>query len=166
MKTFRGSCGHSVVNPETTTMDDGDTILFRCPVCGEWMEPTARSRDGLADRASVQATMERLHPVESEAVAVMIEEILTSDGPVSIRTMAARSTAAGGSRSPGNSHGYNLCYTLKFQHHLDSTDMCELTVSEYDIYRWSNKMRELGYQLVHAAWTPGNDRKDISAGVY
>lgn len=166
MKTFRGSCGHSVVNPETTTMDDGDTILFRCPVCGVWMEPTARSRAGLADRASVQATMERLHPVESEAVAKMIEEILTDDSPVSIRTVVGRSTAAGGSNSPGSNDGSGLCYTLKFQHHLDPTDICELTVSAHDIYRWRNQMQAVGYQLVHAAWTPGNDRKDYSTGVY
>ena len=39
MPTFYGPCGHGTVDPETRTMDDGDTLLFRCPTCGVWMEP-------------------------------------------------------------------------------------------------------------------------------
>lgn len=39
MRTYHGPCGHAATNPETTTMDDGDTLLFRCPRCGVWMEP-------------------------------------------------------------------------------------------------------------------------------
>lgn len=39
MRRYRGPCGHVAVNPETTTMDAGDTLLFRCPLCEGWMEP-------------------------------------------------------------------------------------------------------------------------------
>lgn len=43
MRTYHGPCGHVVEDPETTTMDDGDTLLFRCPTCAVWMEPVRRS---------------------------------------------------------------------------------------------------------------------------
>ena len=90
MRTYHGPCGHAATDPETTTMDDGDTLLFRCPTCGVWMEPIACGWAGVTDPATVQATLGRLHPTDSAAVARMIEEILTNDSDLDLpqRTLA------------------------------------------------------------------------------